>query len=94
MADEKKAVSVPKSELQLRAERNKQIREEARKNRAARGVETDPGVTFIDLPQEVREAHFTALENNHKTRLKRKSNNPYNPSESFSRGDAISVRTR
>lgn len=86
-------VHVPKTALQARAEKMKQMRADAIAKRARKGIETDPGVTFADLPQEMRDDYFQKHESgwkeNYNASQRRKG---AQASQSYERGEPFTFK--
>lgn len=72
----KPVVTIPLTALQEKAKLNEQKRLAARKNRANVGIPVDPGVTFADLPLEIRQKYFKAHEVRFMQRLKQQDGIP------------------
>ena len=93
-------VKVSKTALQQKAERNKMLREHARRNRAAKGIQTDPGVTFADIPYEQRLDFLERHEASHKARIKPRKGRSHLPGDitdslpSFHTEEPITIKTK
>lgn len=79
--------------IKAREAHNQRLRDEARKNRAAKGVQVEAGMTWQDLTPEQRATHFANHENSWKNRYNsRQQKNKAQAHQTFSVADPVNFK--